>query len=96
MRISNAVYNSERLSLEWGIGLKSIYWKQTDEYVVWKNIGIIPLVYGIYKSEKKISPFLSLGPQFNFNLDNSRKTYEKTGWVKKTDYEFQIGLSYEL
>jgi len=83
-------------SLETGIAGKVMYWRQADQSIVWGNLGLSPNLYGQYSINENLSAGLSLGPQFNFNLYNVRRNYEKTGWVKPMDIEFQISISYAL
>jgi hypothetical protein len=83
-------------SLETGIASKVIYWRQSDQYLVWGNLGLSPNLYTFYTINENIAAGLSFGPQFNFNLYNVRRNYERTGWVKPTDIEFQISISYAL
>ena len=82
--------------IEAGLGLQAMYWRQSDKYLIWGNMGLSPNVYGLYHLNSKVSVAASFGPQFNFNLYNERFSYLKTGWVKRTDINFRFTLGYVL
>ena len=91
-----SLFKPKQTDIQLGAGMQLTYWKQSDQYLVWDNLGVYPNVFGEYKLNKKLSLLSSLGPQWNFNVSNKRKTYEKSGWVKKIDLNFQLWLSYAL
>ena len=78
------------------IGLKGMLWRQSDDYVIWGNLGINPNLNADYLITNSISINGSIGPIFNLNLYNHRKNYEKTAWVKTTDINFKLSLAYVL
>lgn len=79
-----------------GISLKVIYWQQSDEYLLMRNLGLNPNVFGEYRISNRFLIACSVGPIFNFNLYNERKSYEMTGWVKDIDVNFQVSIAYVL
>lgn len=82
--------------IQTGITLKSIYWRQSDKFLIWGNLGLNPNLFSELSIKPQLSISLSFGPQYNFNLYNVRKNYEATGWIKRIDKNFQIAIAYEL
>jgi hypothetical protein len=80
--------------VEVGLGLEAMYWRQSDKYLIWGNMGLSPNIYGLYHFNQRVSLAASVGPQFNFNLYNERKNYLKTGWIKRRDINFKFTLEY--
>ena len=108
LNINNISYNSAFVvyqraliqfkdnNLETGIAGKLIFWRQSDKYLIWETLGVTPNAYLQYRINNKISSALSVGPQFNINLNSERKNYQKTGWIKRFDFNFQITFAYVL
>ena len=82
--------------LETGIAGKLIFWRQSDKYLIWENLGVTPNAYFQYRINNKISSALSIGPQLNINLNSERKNYQKTGWITRFNFNFQITFAYVL
>ena len=83
-------------NLETGIAGKIIFWRQSDEYLIWRNLGLTPNAYLHYRINNKLSTALSVGPQYNVNLKYERKNYQKSGWIKRFNFNFQITFAYVL
>jgi len=82
--------------LEMGTHLQVMYWRQSDIYLTWGNIGVMPNIYTKFKLPRNFILNTHIGPQYNTNLHNARNSYEKTGWPKTIDINFSISIAYEF
>lgn len=86
--------NSGNFTFGWAV--KTTYWRQADNYLIWKNLGASLSITSNFQINSNVSVFSSLGVIKNFQLANERLSLEQTGWVKPLDIDFQIGITYAL